>query len=166
MSHPRPTPYVELRDAYRYLNIDKLCDVGYINLGKTVHTASRDDVAKFYKMPKKDKISIVGKMRLMEEKDVKEVLRLYNLKNKDMKCYIEFSKKEIAWFMLPKDGITYTYVVEDPKKSTTLTDFVNIGIFRQKCLNKEKVGHNWDHVYDGIIQYFNFTKNDYKEMMK
>jgi len=40
---------------------------------------TRKEFAKKYELPNKDRFSIVGNLRRMEEKDVKEVLRLYNL---------------------------------------------------------------------------------------
>ena len=40
---------------------------------------TRQEYAKKYELPKKDRINIVGSLRRMEPKDVKEVLRLYNL---------------------------------------------------------------------------------------
>ena len=102
MSKPRPTPYIEIRDYFRYLNVEKLLDVGYLTIDPK-SGIGRKDVIKKYAMPAKDKINIIGKMRRMEEKDVKQVLKLYQEKMKNMKVYMEYSKKEIAWMMLPKD---------------------------------------------------------------
>ena len=71
----QPTPFISLRSNLRLINTNKLIDIRYTSLPKGM---TRQEYAKKYELPKKDRINIVGNMRLMESKDIKEVLRLYN----------------------------------------------------------------------------------------
>jgi hypothetical protein len=66
---------------------------------------SRQDFAKQYKLPKQEAINIVGKVRVMENKDVKEVLRLYKLETAKYPIYYEFNEEEIAYNLLPRDNL-------------------------------------------------------------
>ena len=116
MSKPRPTPYIEIRDYSRFLNVEKLLDIGWMTLDPN-GDMTREDVAKIYALPPKDTIEIIGKMRRMEEKDLDQVLKLYQDKMKTMRIYMDYSREEISWMMLPKEGCVCTYVVEDPDNS-------------------------------------------------
>lgn len=72
----QPTPFLAIRSCLRLLNTNKLIDVRYTSLPKGM---TRQEFAKKFELPKKDRINIVGTLRPMELKDVKEVLRLYNV---------------------------------------------------------------------------------------
>jgi glycylpeptide N-tetradecanoyltransferase len=72
----QPTPFMAIRSNLRLINTNKLIDVRYTSLPKGM---TRQEFAKKYELPKKDRISLIGNLRLMEQKDVKEVLRLYNV---------------------------------------------------------------------------------------
>ena len=76
----------------RYINIEKLLDVKQI---KVPNSMSRNDLIQKFALAKMGLYEIVGKIRPMEEKDTKEVLRLYNLKNEKHSMYFSYSKKEI-----------------------------------------------------------------------
>ena len=66
---------------------------------------TRKEFAKKYELPKKDRISIEGVLRPMELKDVKEVLRLYNIQNEKHGVSMIMSKADIAHQLMPKEGI-------------------------------------------------------------
>lgn len=110
----RPTPFICTRDMMRFINTEKLLDTGYTSLGPN---ETRKELIQKHALPAKDRFNIVGKIRRMEEKDIKEVLRLYNIKNEqNHKIYLSLSKKELSWLLLPRDKIVMTYVVEDAEK--------------------------------------------------
>jgi len=80
----------------------------------------------------------------MEEKDLKEVLRLYNIQCQKHAIHLVFSKAQLAHLLLPKANIVMTYVVEDPENKGKLTDFMSFTYFHQTCLTKESLGHGYD----------------------
>ena len=53
---------------------------------------NRKEFAKKYELPKKERFTIVGNLRPMEEKDIKEVLRLYNIQCEKHGVHLMFSK--------------------------------------------------------------------------
>lgn len=80
-------------------------------------------MARFIKMQKvQEKTDITG-IRAMEAKDVPIVhkkLTEYLLK---FKLHIKFSQEEIAHFMLPRENVIESFVVEDPD-TDEITDFI------------------------------------------
>jgi glycylpeptide N-tetradecanoyltransferase len=60
----------------------------------------------------------------MEKKDVSVVLKLYNDKMKNYKFYYKFSQEDVMHFLLPKENIVWTYVIEDDSKQ--VTDFFSM----------------------------------------
>ena len=60
----------------------------------------------------------------MQEKDVPRVCQLLNEHLDSIKIHIMFTEDEIAHFLLPRDDVIYSYVVEEFKNNTnTITDF-------------------------------------------
>ena len=56
----------------------------------------------------------------MEKKDISQVLKLYKQQmERCAKMYYKFSQDDISYFMLPKEGVVWTYVIEDDKKQVT-----------------------------------------------
>ena len=90
---------------------------------------SRKEFAKKYELPNKDRYQIIGNVRLMEEKDLKEVFRLYNIQCEKYAIHLVFSKAQLAHYLLPKKNIVSTYVVEDPENKGKLTDFISMTYF-------------------------------------
>lgn len=127
---------MSVKSALRLLDTNKLIDIRYTSLPKGM---SRKDFAKKHELPKRDRINIEGKLRLMEEKDCKEVLRLYNLKMKDVGIYTVMSKADIAYYLLPRENKVYTWVIEDPDKPGKLCDFLSMTKFTQLVLNQKEL---------------------------
>ena len=127
---------------------------------------SRQEFAKKYELPKKDRFNIIGNLRLMEEKDVKEVGRLFRETNEKYNIYPNFSKAELAHMLLPKKGVVATYVVDDPDKKGALCDFMSFTIMHQLVLNREELGHKHERNTDATFYYYAFTKNKYADMIK
>jgi hypothetical protein len=145
------------------LNTNKLLDVKYTNKGKTT---SRKEFAKDNELPKKDRINMVGKMRLMEEKDAKEVLRLYNLQMKNVGVHLVLSKSDILYMLMSKPGIINTYVVEDPDKQGKLCDFLSLTVFTQIVLNGKEQNHEYTNTKDAAFYFWSFTRNTEDDWIK
>ena len=63
-------------------------------------------------------------MRPMEDKDVPRVTEMINAYLDKVKVHIVFSEEEIAHFMLPRENVIYSYVVEKYENNkNTVTDF-------------------------------------------
>ena len=57
----------------------------------------------------------------MEKKDVSDVLRLHMEQQKKYKVYYKLSQDEIRHFLLPKDDVVWTYVIESVDEKTGKT---------------------------------------------
>ena len=84
-----PTPFLTTRSCNRLINTNKLLDVRYAALPKGM---TRKEFAKEYELPNKSKFTIKGNLRVMQARDVKEVLRLYNIQCEKHGIHLMFSK--------------------------------------------------------------------------
>jgi glycylpeptide N-tetradecanoyltransferase len=72
---------------------------------------------KMHRLP--EKAQIEG-MRAMKERDVKEVTELLNKHLKDnYKVHIVFTPEEVNHWLLPREKVIYSYVVEGEKGEIT-----------------------------------------------
>jgi len=101
-----PRPVSECRYYHRSLNPKKLIDVGFSHLGPRMTMAR---TIKLYKVP--DKPQLPG-MREMKEKDVQRVFELVSSYLKKFPLHPEFTADEIGHWMLPREGVVYSYVRE------------------------------------------------------
>lgn len=101
-----PRPVSECRYYHRSLNPKKLIDVGFSHLGPRMTMAR---TLKLYKVPEKPHLS---GMREMRGTDVKRVFELVNGYLKNFPLHPEFTPEEIAHWMLPREGVVYSYVRE------------------------------------------------------
>jgi L-amino acid N-acyltransferase YncA len=92
----------------------------------------------------------------MEKKDVKEVLRLYNLQMEGKKVYWKMSKASMEHWTLPRKDVVQTYVIEDPDNKGKLCDFVSFHYFSQKVLDMKEKGHNYEYNTDANLLYYAF----------
>jgi len=76
---------------------------------------------KIYKLP--DETSTVG-LRQMEKKDTEAVHQLLNDYLKKYSLHIQYTIEEIAHFLLPRENVIESFVVEDPE-SGKITDFIS-----------------------------------------
>jgi len=99
----QPTPFLTTGGFTRFLDTHKLLDVRYANLPPGT---TRDQFAKKYELPKKDRYKIVGTLRLMEAKDAEGVLKLYEQQCVGShKVYHHYSKEDISYILMPREGI-------------------------------------------------------------
>mmetsp|Transcript_155564 Transcript_155564/g.282953 ORF Transcript_155564/g.282953 Transcript_155564/m.282953 type:complete len:497 (+) Transcript_155564:189-1679(+) len=102
-----PRPVSECRYYHRSLNPKKLIEVGFSHLGPRMTMAR---TIKLYKVP--DQPQLPG-MRVMQPRDVSRVFELVTGYLKKFALHPEFEKDELAHWMLPRDGVVYSYVRED-----------------------------------------------------
>merc|ERR1711972_868773 len=102
-----PRPVAECRYYHRSLNPKKLIEVGFSHLGPRMTMAR---TVKLYKVP--DTPQLPG-MRQMREADVPRVTELVTGYLKKFALHPEFTREEIAHWMLPRDGVIYSYVREN-----------------------------------------------------
>jgi len=99
-----PRPISECRYYHRSLNPKKLIDVGFSHLGPRMTMAR---TIKLYKVPDKPQLS---GMREMEPRDVPRVAELVIGYLKKFPLHPEFNAEEIGHWMLPRDGVIYSFV--------------------------------------------------------
>ena len=100
------------------MNPKKLVDVGFSALPQGT---PMNRFVKIHKLPQET--STVG-WRPMEPKDVKVVHQKLNAWLNKYKLHIQFSEEEIAHFLLPKEWVVESFVVEDPNNDE-ITDFIS-----------------------------------------
>jgi len=108
-----PRPISECRYYHRSLNPKKLIDVGFSHLGPRMTMAR---TIKLYKVPDTPQLS---GMRTMEPKDVPRVHELVAGYLKKFFLHPEFTPEEIGHWMLPRDGVIYSFVRESPTGEVT-----------------------------------------------
>lgn len=108
-----PRPVSECRYYHRSLNPKKLIEVGFSHLGPRMTMAR---TIKLYKLP--DHPQLPG-MREMEEKDVQRVFELITGYLKKFPLHPEFEKDELAHWVLPREGVVYSFVRENPMGEVT-----------------------------------------------
>lgn len=119
-----PVPVASARYYHRSLNPKKLVKVGFSRPTNERLTTAR--MVKIYKLP--DAPMTPG-LRPMQEKDVDAVHTLLNNYLDQFKLKILFTKEEIRHWLLPRDKVINSYVVEtttsSKKKETKITDFIS-----------------------------------------
>jgi len=127
-----PRPVSECRYYHRSLNPKKLIEVGFSHLGPRMTMAR---TIKLYKVP--DTTQLPG-MRQMQPKDVVRVTELVTGYLKKFPLHPELSADEIGHWMLPRDGVVYSYVREG--SSGEITDVCSFYSLPSTILGNEK--HN------------------------
>ncbi|DBA03652.1 TPA: hypothetical protein N0F65_006831 [Lagenidium giganteum] len=103
-----PTPVTKCRYYHRPLNTRKLVEVGFVPLPPRM-TITR--MTKLQKLP--DQTTTPG-FRAMAEKDVQQVTTLLNGYLTKFQLVVDVNEQEIAHWMLPRDGVISSFVVESP----------------------------------------------------
>lgn len=115
-----PIPFAQARYYHRSLNPTKLVEVSFSSLPKN---QSKKVHSKIHSLPKGNPVAGI---RAMEEKDVKQVKALLNNYLSKFAIKEEFSKKEIKHFLLPRDKVMHSFVVEHEGKVTDLISFYSL----------------------------------------
>jgi len=115
-----PRPVSECRYYHRSLNPKKLIEVGFSHLGPRMTMAR---TIKLYKVP--ETTQLPG-MRQMEPRDVPRVAELVTGYLKKFPLHPEFSPDEVGHWMLPREGVVYSYVREDGGEVTDVCSFYSL----------------------------------------
>jgi glycylpeptide N-tetradecanoyltransferase len=148
-----PKPIAKCTYYHRNLNIQKLLDVKFTYLSPNLNLARAKGI---YKLTKDLSINA----RPMEKKDVEGVYKILNeyLKKFTIRAY--FSKDEVAHWLLPRDKVVYSYVVE--KNDGEVTDFISFYSLPSSVLN-----HDVHKTLFAAYSFFNIaTSVSYKELIK
>ena len=112
-----PKPIGTARYWHRSLNVKKLIEIGFTHLHARM-TMSR--TIKLFKLEHKPQTPGV---RPMTDADVPKVTTLLNKYLRKFAVAPHFTKQEVKHHLSPRDGVVYSYVVEDP--DAQITDFIS-----------------------------------------
>jgi glycylpeptide N-tetradecanoyltransferase len=104
-----PKPVSACRYYHRSLNPKKLIEVGFSHLGPRMTMAR---TIKLYKVPEHPQLP---GMRKMEPKDIKQVFDLVQGYLKKFSLHPKFTPDELAHWIMPREGVVYSFVREDGK---------------------------------------------------
>ena len=138
-----PTPISKNRYYHRSLNPRKLIDVGFSRLARNM-TMQR--TIKLYSVPKATQLP---GMRKAEDRDVPHIHKLLSEYLKKFTCYPELSEDEVRHWLLPRENVVYSYVVEEAgtKKITDFISFYN--------LPSTVIGHPKHNILKAAYSYYN-----------
>lgn len=137
-----PRPVSECRYYHRSLNPKKLIEVGFSGLGPRMTIAR---TVKLYKLP--DQPQLEG-IREMKEKDLPGVYSLLTNYLKKFALHPEFDMDEVGHWMLPRDGVIYSFVREN--KSGVVTDVCSF-----YCLPSSILGNDKHNLLKAAYSYWN-----------
>lgn len=115
-----PVPFAQARYYHRSLNPSKLIDVSFSSLPKK---QTKKMHSLIHSLPSDNPIPDI---KVMEERHVKQVRALLNTYLEKFDIKEEFSKKEIKHFLLPRENVMHSYVVEVDGKVTDLVSFYSL----------------------------------------
>lgn len=113
-----PLPISKTTYWHRSINPKKLVDVGFSSLPANMPMAR---YVKLLKLP--NETSIEG-LRPMAKRDVKAVHELLADYLKKFEVYLHFTPEEIEHFLIPRDNVIESFVVES-KENGKITDFIS-----------------------------------------
>lgn len=149
-----PVPVASARYFHRSLNPKKLVNVGFSRISPRMTMAR---MIKLYKVAKEPKHPLV---EMTEEHidGVHELLSNY-LKSKFL-LHVNFTKEEIAHWLLPRNAVINTYVKVDENDKTKVTDMVSFYHLPSTILNKDET------LYAAYSYYNVATSMDLTELMR
>lgn len=136
-----PRPISESRYYHRSLNPKKLIEVGFSHLGPRMTMAR---TLKLYKVP--DQPQLPG-MRKMTPKDLPRVFELVTNYLSKFPLHPEFKEAELGHWMLPREGVVYSYVREVDGKVTDVCSFYS--------LPSNILGHDKYNLLKAAYSYWN-----------
>lgn len=150
-----PLPISKTTYWHRSLNPKKLVDVGFSSLPANTPMAR---YVKLLKLP--SELSIKG-IRPMVKKDVKAVHELLGEHLKRYEVHLHFSPQEVEHFLVPRQGVIDSYVVENPETGK-ITDFISYYHLPSTILK-----HEVHKVLNVAYSYYNVaTSHSLLELMR
>jgi len=127
-----PVPVASARYFHRSLNPKKLVNVGFSRIAPRMTMA---------RMQKLYKVASVPKHALVEMTE-EHVDGVHNLLAKYLESkfllHVNFSKEEVAHWLLPRSSVINTYVVVDENDKSKVTDMVSFYHLPSTILNKDE----------------------------
>lgn len=150
-----PKPVARNRYYHRSLNPKKLIDIGFSRLQNRMTLSM---TIKLYKVPKTTQ---VPGMRKMERKDCKEACALLMNYLKGFKLHQSYDEEEFAHWFLTREGVVYSYVVEDPI-TDKITDMISF-----YSLPSSIMGHAKHKTLNAAYSFYNVaTKTKWDDLMR
>jgi len=140
-----PRPVSECRYYHRSLNPKKLIEVGFSHLGPRMTMAR---TIKLYKVPDKPQLSGI---RPMVPDDCKRVTELLTGYLKKFPLHPEFTQDDIAHWLLPREGVVYSFVRE--ANPGEVTDFFSFYSLPSTILGNDKY-----NLLKAAYSYWNVAK--------
>lgn len=125
-----PKPVGRCQYWHRSLNVKKLIEVGFSSLGPRATMSRAIKVAKLPDAPQ------IAGFRPMTAADVPTCCALLNAHLARFKYYQHFDEAEFAHWLLPRDGVVFSYVVAAAGKPPT--DFVSFYNLPSSILNNRQ----------------------------
>ena len=116
-----PHPFSQGQLFHRQLNPYKNLQV---NFSSNTLNVPIERYCRMNKLCDKNEINIIGKVRLMQKEDFKQVYVLMQLQSEAFKVCYNYSLQEIELLLLPKSGVVYTLVVEN-EETKKITEFIS-----------------------------------------
>lgn len=150
-----PKPFCEATYFHRSINIEKLLDIQFTYLNPLL---SKAKAKIFYKVAK---VPTIDGIREMTVDDIDEVYTLLREYLDSFKVHTVYSKEEIKHWFIPRKGVVYSYVIEDPETSA-ITDFISFYSLPSTLLK-----HEVHKTLKACYSFFNFgNKNTIKNLLK
>jgi glycylpeptide N-tetradecanoyltransferase len=149
-----PVPVASCRYYHRSLNPKKLVRIGFSRLNPRMTMAR---MQKLYKVAEESNHPLVP-MTLDHVNGVHALLKKY-LEGK-FALYVNFTPEEVAHWLLPREGVINTFVIEDENDKTKVTDMVSFYHLPSTILGKDETLH-------AAYSYYNVaTSMDLTTLMK
>jgi glycylpeptide N-tetradecanoyltransferase len=150
-----PNPVASCSYYHRSLNPKKLVDVRFSQLRRNQKMSM---LQRLFRLPAETQ---TPGMRPMEPRDVPAAAALLKDYLRSFHIAISFTEEEFAHWLLPRDNVIYTYVVENPK-SGQVTDMVSF-----YSLPSTIIGNAKHRTLFAAYSFYNVsTKTPYKALLQ
>jgi glycylpeptide N-tetradecanoyltransferase len=140
-----PKPFSKYEYYYRNINLKKLIDVQYTYLPPKM---SLGKALKNNELPDEPQIS---GFRKMTDKDLDQIYELITKNRNNYLIYDILSKEEIEHWLLPRNNIIYTYVLED--ENNKITDFCSFYGLSRTILNNNNSKYKKINIAYSLMNY-------------
>lgn len=157
-----PSPVSTCRYAHRPLNWSKLFDVQFTALPAN---ATKTQMIAKYTLPKNP----VSAIKIMEEKHLDQTYELFNKYQSRFELIPNFTKDEFKHWVLTKEGVVYSYVIENDEGR--VTDFVSFYSLPFTILNNPLhqdlgIGYMFYYASDADFGYERFSEEGSEKLKR
>ena len=149
-----PVPVASARYFHRSLNPKKLVNVGFSRISPRMTMARMQKLYKVAKVPKHN----LEEMKEEHVDGVHQLLVKY-LESK-FSLHVNFSKEEVAHWLLPRSSVINTYVLVDENDKSKVTDLVSFYHLPSSILGKDET------LYAAYSYYNVATSMDLEDLMR